>query len=357
MTSARPFPLPGDLNGKRALVPITRAAIAEARATLFEGDRNAARVAKQLWPDDKQTLELLTRASSSPATTTDSTWAGPLATYRVQDLLTNLGPASAGSALLARGISLTFDRAAEIRVPGITVSASYAGFVGQGQPVPVRQLPVTAGAVLQPRKFATIISLTREMIVSSNAEALVRAVLVDTVAAALDAAMFSTTAGDTTRPAGLLNGAKSETATAGGGTAAMMADLALLAADVAPFGGMSLLYVTDPASAVKLMFAVGPHFQIPILASSGVSAKTLICLAPTALCSATDPVPRLEAARDAAVHMESASPQDITGGTPSPAVPVRSMYQVDSVSIRLTMLASWAMRAPLACAYAANVTW
>ena len=72
-------------------------------------------------------------------------------------------------------------------------------------PIPVRQLPVSAGAVLQPRKFATIVSLTRETITSSNAEALVRAVLVDAVAAALDSALFSTTAGDANRPAGLLN--------------------------------------------------------------------------------------------------------------------------------------------------------
>jgi hypothetical protein len=105
------------------------------------------------------------------------------------------------------------------------------------------------------------------MIVSSNAEALVPAVLIDAVGASLDGAL-STTAGDATRPAGLLNGAKFETPTAGGGTSAMLGDLALLAGDVSPYGGMDLVYVTDPASAVKLMFAVGAQFRLPILASS-----------------------------------------------------------------------------------------
>src|SRR5262249_38043889 len=223
--SARPFPLPSDLNGKRALAPLVRAAIATARAELFEGDRNAGRVARQLWPDDKATLELVQRATSAMATTTDATWAGPLAAYRVEDVLQNLGPLSAGSQLLKQGITLTFDGAAEIRVPGITVSASAAGFVGQGQPIPVRQLSVSAGAILQPRKFATIVVLTREMITSSNAEALVRAVLVDSVAAALDAALFSTTAGDAVRRAGLLNGVAALTAATGGNNDAMRQDI------------------------------------------------------------------------------------------------------------------------------------
>src|SRR5262249_54798480 len=160
---------------------------------------------------------------------------------------------SAGSQLLARGITLTFDRDAEIRVPGITVSASAAGFVGQGQPIPVRQLPVSAGAILQPRKFATIVSLGREMLVSSNAEALVRAVLVDAAGASFDAALFSSTAGDTTRPAGLLNGETSETAASGGGTAALMADLSKLAGDVSPYGS-DIVYVCNPAEWVKLTF-------------------------------------------------------------------------------------------------------
>jgi hypothetical protein len=350
-------PTPEELGLRRApkLAALVRAVIASARAT-FEPDRDARRVAKQLWADDP-TTQLLVRASSAPADTTTAGWAAPLANFRVQDVLQNLGPASVGSQLLRQGLSLTFDRAHEIRVPGITVSAAFAGFVGEGRPIPVRQLPVSAGAILQPRKFATIVTLTREMIESSNAESLVRAVLVDAVAASLDAALFSTTPGDATRPAGLLNTATSVGAATGGGTAAMMTDLSVLAGDVAPYGGMDFVYITDPASAVRLAFAMGPQFRWSILASSGVAAKTLICLAPLALCSATDPAPRLESARDVAVHMEDTSPQDLTGGSPSPAVPIKSLYQVDTISIRLTMFVSWAMRAAGACAYVPAVSW
>jgi len=93
---------------------------------------------------------------------------------------------------------------------------------------------------------------------------------------------------------------------------------------------------------------MGAQFKIPVLASSGVPAKTLICIAPVALCSASDPAPRLEAARDVALSMDDSAPV---------GMPSRSMFQTDSVSIRLTMFVSWAMRAPLACAYCSNVTW
>src|SRR5262249_8171341 len=126
-------------------------------------------------------------------------------------------------------------------------------------------------------------------------------------------------------------------------------------ADVSPYGGLDICYICAPAEAVKLTFAMGAQFKIPVLASSSVPAKTLICLAPVALCSAADPPPRLEAARDVALHMEDAAPSQINPGTM--AVPIKSMFQVDSVSIRLTMFVSWAMRATGAVAYVPGVTW
>lgn len=71
------------------------------------------RVARAVWPEDKATLELLTRAASAPATTPDAAWAGPLAALRVQELLLNLGPVSVGSQLLKQGISHPMSRHVE----------------------------------------------------------------------------------------------------------------------------------------------------------------------------------------------------------------------------------------------------
>jgi hypothetical protein len=341
--------VPEDLRRISPLRAITRAVLAEARA-VFTPDRDAARLARKTWPDDKATLALLTRASSSFASTTDAAWAGPLAHSVVAELLTNLGPTSAGSQLLRQGISLQFDGANQIKCPGITASASYAGFVGQGQNIPVHQLPVSAGCTLEPRKFGTIVALTREMISSSNAEALVRAVLVDSVAIALDVALLGSTAGDANRPPGLLNNIVALTPTAGGGSQAMLTDLAALAAGPAGVGGLDLAYVCAPSEAVKLTFAIGAQFKLPILVSGGVPSKTVVCLALPALANATDPQPRLESARDAVLHFDDASPTDL--GTPS-----KSMFQTDSVSIRLTMFVAWGLRATGGVSWVQNVTW
>jgi hypothetical protein len=345
----RPPLVPEDLRRRSPLSPLTRAVIAYARDELFGHDRNPERVAKQLWPRDEVTLALVQRAATTAASTTDAQWAGPLATYRVQELLTNLGPLSAGSDLLKRGMTLTFDGAAEMRVPGITVSATYATFVGEGLPIPVHQFPVSAGCTLEPRKFASIVTLTREMIQSSNAEALVRAVLTDAVGIALDVALFGSTAGDATRPPGLLNGVTGLTPTTGGGAGAMWQDLGALAAAVAPLGGADLIYIASPGEWWKLVFAMGAQFpKDRVFASGGVPAKTVIALVLPALASASDPAPRLEASRDAALSMDDSAPV---------GMPSRSMFQTDSVSIRLTMFVSWGLRAPGAISYVTGVTW
>ena len=83
------------------------------------------------------------------------TFHAPLAHSVVAEVLQSLGPTSAGSQLLRQGLALTFDGAAQIKVPGITASANYATFVGEGQPIPVRQMSVSAGVTLEPRKFAS----------------------------------------------------------------------------------------------------------------------------------------------------------------------------------------------------------
>jgi HK97 family phage major capsid protein len=211
--------------GSARFSPVVRAVLASAKS-VFEPDRNAYRVARAAWPGDRQTLDFVTRAASTPATTTGTGWAAEIAHTVVEDLLVSLGPASAGSELLRRGTVLTFDGAAKLSVPSLVAAATNAGFVGQLAPIPVRQLSVNAGASLEPHKFATIVTLSREMIDSSNAEQLVRLALVDSLAAALDVALFGTTAGDATRPPGLLYGVTPITAKTGGGFSAVWADIA-----------------------------------------------------------------------------------------------------------------------------------
>jgi hypothetical protein len=157
---------------------LVRAVLAYARAS-YTTDRNPVAVVRNVWPDDKVTLQLVSRAATTPATTSDPAWAGALAQSAVADLLVSLGPASAGSQLLKAALVLDLGRNASLTVPGIVAAAGNVGFVSQGQPIPIRELDTSQGTKLEPRELKAIFSLTREMIEGSNAQALTKLVMTE----------------------------------------------------------------------------------------------------------------------------------------------------------------------------------
>jgi len=139
----------------------------------------------------------------------------------------------------------------------------------------------------------------------------------------------------------------------------MVSDLAALAGAIAPVGGLTIVFIANPVEAVKIALAVGPKFSFPVFASNGIAKGTVLAIAINALVSATDPEPRIETSRNAVLHMEGTTPQPIgTPGTPNViAAPVRSLYQTDSVAIRLILQATWGLRTAGAVAWVENVTW
>src|SRR5262249_51100101 len=160
------------------------------------------------------------------ATTLDSTWAGALAASAVDDTIAAVTSLSAGADLITRGRRVDLTGIAHLTVPGRIVSAAAAGsWVKEGQPGPVRAQAVTVGAVLEPRKLGVIAVFTSEIAASSNVEEFTRAVVSESAALALDAAMFSTNADDGAHPAGLLYNVAPLTPTAGGGLSAFEGDV------------------------------------------------------------------------------------------------------------------------------------
>jgi hypothetical protein len=67
--------------------------------------------------------------------------------------------------------------------------------------------------------------------------------------------------------------------------------------------------------------------------------------------------PRFEVSDQATLHFEDTAPTDITGGTPSPAVPVRSMYQTDSIALKLVWPMNWTLRRPGMVSWMTGITW
>jgi hypothetical protein len=336
-------PDPGALRDA-AMLSVTRACLGLARTARARGTRNE-------WPEDRN-AELLTRAASSPTTLAGTQALAQFSWQFVESLV----PVSAAAAVLARSLRLSFDGAAQINVPALTLP--YAGWVGEGAPIAVDQGTSSPGAVVTPSKLAVIFTLTRETVDHSNAEMMTRMVLTENVAPTLDATMFSTTAAvPNIQPGGILAGITALTASTGPTPLdAMVADIASLAAAVAPVGGGSPpLLIASPKQTAALTLRA-PRDMWPVLMSTALPAGTVIALVPGAIVSVVE-APNIEASRDVGVVHEESVPGQIVDGSGVVAHPVRSLWQTDSVSIRFTMNATWARRSPSAVAFLQNVTW
>jgi Phage capsid family len=325
-----------------AIRSLARAAIATASYNLH------GRRARE-WPHDPD-VDLILRAATSPASMTSAAALGAVTTQ----FLRSLQPLSAGAQLLDLGIGLSFGSNATISLPNIT--AIYADWVGELAPIPSRA-GTTAATQFVPYKLAVLVSLSNEMIRHTEAEAIVTQVLAESCAPALDASLFSANAGVAgLKPPGLLYGiTPSPASTATPAIEAMISDLATLGAAVAPFSGNNgIAYIASAAQAIAVNLRLRPRY--PVLATNALPAKTVLCVATPALVSATEPVPQIDSATETLVN-EADPAQAIVlpnGGTASPT---RSLLQTDSVSLRLRLPITWALRTSGAVAYIQNVNW
>jgi hypothetical protein len=342
-----PDPEPSSAARNNAVASLTRAVIATANGVL---DRNvsASDFARAHWRDDRG-AELVLRAASAPASTATAGWAQELA-HVTLSFLEMLKPQSAGADLLGRALQLRFDGYKSISLP--TISQQAAAFIGEGKSIPVAQFTTAAGVQLLPHKLGLISVLTREMLESSNAEPIIRAVLAESAALGLDAALFSATAGTADAPPGLLNGIAPLTAsTATAPLDAMSADLATLAGAVARVAGPQIVFITAPEESVPIGFW-SPDFVYPVLASKALAKGTIVAIASNALVSGFDPVPEIQAARQPELVMDTAPGDPVTSGQGT-----ISLLQTDKVALKMRMPLAWALRAPNALAWMQSVSW
>jgi Phage capsid family len=354
MNVSRPIPLRPDRNAlaEAAGTSLVRAVLAAAHGRLARID--PVEFARRNWGIDggREVGRLLTRAASAPATTSSAGWAAELS-HTILQFLGLLVPVSAGAALLNRGTALSFDSGAgTISLPMMTIGQ--AGFVGQGKPIPVAQFQ-TSSLQLQPHKLALMSTLTAEMVASSSAEAIVRMALMESAARGLDAALFSANAASADAPPGLLHSLSPMVPSSTGSTwDDMVADLAALGGAVARVAGNQLVYICAPEQSLGIALRT-PDFRYPVLSSSALPAKNVICVAGNALACAFAAAPEIDSSFENLVHMESATPGDIVSGAFS--APVASIFQSDSLTLRMTLTASWTMRAANAISFMNAVNW
>jgi hypothetical protein len=341
--------VPEDLRRRSSLDSLVRATAAFLRAHVHK--TAPERAFKQMFGDDRAG-EMVLRAATGTAITTDANWAGPMAHATVSQTVVEMATMSAAAALVAAGMKLSFDRFATVHAPGRLVDASDAGnWVSEGAPASVRVQRITAGTTLTPSKLIVLNAASREQIESSNIEEVAHALLIESMALALDVAVFGAQAAGAS-PAGILNGVAPLTPTAGGGLNALEGDLrALTAALVAVGAGRAPALVVNPVQNTSLTLLAGPHFKIPIWPSNAVAVGTVIMVEPTSFASAFAPTPQFEISSHAMMQFQDTPTSDPMAGTPT-----KSIWQADTIAWRTTLRAAWGMRAPHV-AVVNGVTW
>lgn len=334
---------------ERLLAPpgnsVTRALAIFARARIH--GRPPFELVGEAWPDDLATMHIVTRAASDIATIAD---VDGVAQTIVADLFDALTPASAGAALFRQALTLSFDRAAAIVVPTFAPMPG-AGFIAERAPIPA-YVGSASLATLEPHKLAAIVSLTREMIESSNAERLIGDAASKAMGPALDAVLFDADPATPARPAGLRFGIAATPPTSLTDRDKMLGDLSALADAVAPVASNALIvYIASPGRAqrIRVRLAVRASTEhdagLVILASSSIG-DDLICVATNALVSAAASAPEVEMARVAALQMETTPDAELLAQPP-----VRSLWQTDSVAMKVRWPLSWALRDPRGVAW------
>jgi hypothetical protein len=356
----KPF-LPSDLPKPNPAKAMSRAAFAVARNALINKGQGAVALAGERWPHDKEAIAL-TRAATSPASTSSSTWAGFLSPTFVSDFLGSLTGESAAARLIAAGTRLSLDGTYSVTVPHRSANLPNvdAQWVAELGVWPVRQVALAASTLGPTRKLITGAVVSRELADYANGEEIVGRLLIEDIGATLDASMFSATAASSSRPAGLLNGITALTATTGGGEAAIRGDLAKLAVVATATGASDLVFIASPSYAARAALypnVVGDNLRV--WPSVAVADGTIIAIAPGAFVSGFGAVPRIDAARHATLHLDDASPLAIsTAGTPNTvAAPVSSMFQSDTIALRVILDAAWTLRATGAVAWLQSASW
>lgn len=312
-----------------------------------------AAVARQFWPDDVQL-----KAAVAPARTDTTGWAAELVATVVAEIPDRLLPASVFSRLRAAGLPLDYGGDSVPKVPYVAPVPS-GGFVGEGQPINVGALVVTA-STLPVKKCASLTAVTRELLrgAPANIERSLETILSEDLSLMVDGILLDAGAADAIRPAGLRNGVAGLTPSATGTpTERLMADLKALTAAIAPAMRPVLIVAGTQAVSLSLLAPTLPFIPAPYLAAS-----TVIMVDAAAFASVTGTL-NVRTSEEAVIHMSNAAqpigtPGAVPGTDPNVvAAPSSSMWQTASFALRCLLDVNWTMRRAGAVSWITGVTW
>jgi HK97 family phage major capsid protein len=345
--------------------------------------RPVIEVLRDTYGEDEQTravMEIITRNPSAPATIPQAGWAAELVTQVWQDFIEALLPFSVFPGVASRGQQYTFGRNGVINLPMRNTTPQIAGaFVGEGAPIPVRQGSFST-VQLTPKKMAVISTFTRELSEHSTPaiEGIIREAIQHDTAISLDNVLLDSNAATAVRPPGLLNGV---TVTPASNTGTPIIDLTadmknlINALNVSTLGNIrNPLWMMTPSVRYNAMLTpnslgmfpyrdeveAGNLLDIPIVKSANVPAGTLILMDAADYASVSEAAPRFDVSDQAVLHMEDTTPAAIVGGTasaPAPAVPTRSLWQTDTIGVRMILPLNWVLRRAGMVQYTNGMHW
>jgi Phage capsid family len=356
MPRSLPAPLPRALPSRRTSSPLYKAA-----ACVLRGAATATppeKIAKSLYAGDDNVAAVI-KAASTQADLTTPDWAGVLAHDVIaSELIQRLTALSAAANLMQRGLRVDLTGKGSITIPGRSFNPQTAGgWIAEGQPIPLRQPPIIPGPKLAPRTLAVLATFTSEMVMADSILEFTTAAITEAAAALLDQELFSTNAASAAAPGGILAGAQSVPPSSASAVWAISSDVgALVEALANAGGGLEPVIVAAPAQAAALRMWRQETFY-DIYPSLALPAGTVCAVESSSLVSGLEGIPTFSTSTGATIHMEDTAPTDITGGTPSPATPVKSMFQTDVIALKMILRASWGMRNPAHVAVVSSVTW
>lgn len=255
--------------------------------------------------------------------------------------------------LRSYGLANGFIDGAVALVPVHTPTPS-GGFVAEGGAIPVGAL-IIAALGLKPKKAASITAVTKELVAGSplNVEQSLRTLLGEDLGLAIDAVLLGNAAASASAPAGLLNGVTPLTATAGGGTNALLGDIKKLVAAIAPAIRPVLIANSTQAASIGIL----AHSSLPVIAAPYLAADQVVAVDAAAFASALG-APDFNVSENPTVHMDTVPLPIGTPGSPAVvAAPTQSLWQTATIGPRALIDCDWTLRRAGAAAVVTSVTW
>lgn len=323
--------------------------------------------------------EMVEKATVEAGTTLDATWAAPLVDYQnfAGDFVEFLRPQTIIGQFGVGNVPSLNRIPFNVRITGQT-SGGQGYWVGEGAPKPLTAFDFNA-VELRWAKVANIAVLTEELIRFSNpsAELLVRNALADALRARLDIDFVDPTKAAVTNisPASITNGVTPIVASGTGDADDIRADIRAL---WAPFIAANnppttAVYIMSSTTALALSMVQNPLGQsefpgltmmggtlggVPVIVSeylAGDSDGGIVILANARdIWLADDGGFTIDASREASLQMLDNPTNNSATGTPTTMV---SMFQTNSVAMRVERYINWAKRRPSAVQYLTGVNW